>query len=185
MAYMTLNEYARHKGVEGHTVKYHIDRGNITARKDGNTWKIDPAKADAQWDAIQNPLNHKTKERLKKEGKPVVSVDEDSPIPETSDHPTTRAAAAIEKEFYTANIKRLQFEKMNGTLIEKDAVYSALFETAKGIRLVFEALPDRVIDQIQAAPSRHEALNVLKNAINEALVNVVERVEKIDFEATE
>ena len=43
---ITLAEAAEHYCVHPQTLRYHIDRGNLTARRSGNAWLIHRASLD-------------------------------------------------------------------------------------------------------------------------------------------
>lgn len=52
MARLSQRDYARHRGVRVYAVQKALKSGRITADKDG---KIDPAKADIQWEQNTDP----------------------------------------------------------------------------------------------------------------------------------
>ena len=73
------------------------------------------------------------------------------------------------KEIYNAEIARIAALKEQGLYVEKQKVYSELFYYGKQIRAAIQAIPDRFIDNILAAPNRSVAHQILINAINDAL----------------
>jgi len=59
--------------------------------------------------------------------------------------------------------------KEQGVYVERDKVYSQLFEFGKHLRVALQSIPNRVVDNMLAARSRNEAFNILSEAINETL----------------
>jgi len=68
-------------------------------------------------------------------------------------------------------VKKLDLEnkKKEGTLVLKDAVYRAFYDYGQEMRIRLEAIPDQVIDNVLASNNRHDARNILVEAIEEAL----------------
>jgi len=78
------------------------------------------------------------------------------------------------KMIYEANIKKLEYEKLKSELVEKSEVYRRLFSLGKELRISLQAIPDRIVDSVISAASRHEAHTIMYEAIASALAEIVE-----------
>lgn len=86
----------------------------------------------------------------------------------------TLAAARKAQEVYKAKIAELDYKKRTGDLVAKDEVYKALFAFGQELRTQFQAIPDRVVDNMLAASSRNEAHIILYEAITKVLENLAD-----------
>lgn len=86
----------------------------------------------------------------------------------------TLAAARKAQEVYKAKIAELDYKKRIGDLVAKDEVYKALFAFGQELRTQFQAIPDRVVDNMLAASSRNEAHIILYEAITKVLENLAD-----------
>lgn len=77
--------------------------------------------------------------------------------------------ARRKKQIYEAEIARITALKEQGLYVEKEKVYSKLFEFGQQVRSQLQAIPNRVIDNILSAKTRNEAQILLITAIDEAL----------------
>lgn len=78
------------------------------------------------------------------------------------------------KAVYESKIKELELAKLEGTLVNKADVYQKLFKLGQEMRGKFEAIPDRIIDNLLASTSRTDAHNILSTSINEVLKSISE-----------
>lgn len=191
---ISIREYARRKGCSDMAVHKAIKSGKIDAGLiiKGNKKLINPAVADAEWRTNFNPnyeRNAQLAESLsdepapprpepksnhgKREAGPVEGLPEGGP---------SIAKAKLKSEVLKAAKLELEYKEKVGTLLEKSKVYKALYEVGQEMRTSFQALPDRVIDDILAAPSRNHAHQLLFNAIAdelEKLSSIDKRLQKI------
>lgn len=102
-----------------------------------------------------------------------------TPEPEPEPEPEVQQTKPGERKSI-AELKRLQAElrvqrdavelaKLKGKLVDKDKVYSTLFAFGQELRTSLLSLPDRVIDDILAAPSRNDAHLILTKELITAL----------------
>lgn len=94
-----------------------------------------------------------------------------------NDHMTVTEAVRLEK-VYLAKKRQAEWEEMSGKLVDKDAVFKALFEIGKEVKQTIEQIPDRCIDEIFACKDRNEAHILLSKFISEALLSVATTLER-------
>lgn len=72
-------------------------------------------------------------------------------------------------QIYRAEISRITALKEQGLYVEKEKVYSKLFEFGQQVRSQLQAVPNRVIDNLLSSETRNGAYLILVTAIDEAL----------------
>jgi hypothetical protein len=65
--------------------------------------------------------------------------------------------------------KKLKLGRDRGNLVEKSKVYSDLFAFGQEIRTMLMAIPDRVLDNVLAATTRHDAHSILTEELASCL----------------
>lgn len=169
---ISVREYARRIGVDEKAIRKAIVAGKIKKGYDSKSKKIIPSAADKEYGNVVVKKPSKTNEKsipekpLKKsqqgtkvdEGDPLVAKDND-----------TYAEALRKSTIIKANTDALKLREREGQLVEKQKVFKALFAFGKEMRLKFQSIPDRVIDELLASPGRNEAHIVLSNAISDVL----------------
>lgn len=192
---ISIREYARRKGCSDMAVHKAIKSGKIDAGLiiKGNKKLINPAVADAEWRTNFNPnydRNPKLAESLSDEPPPPRAEPksnhgkrEAGPVEGLPEGGPSIAKAKLKSEVLKAAKLELEYKEKVGTLLEKSKVYKALYEIGQEMRASFQALPDRVIDDILAAPSRNHAHQILFNAIAdelEKLSSIDKRLQKVE-----
>ena len=160
------------RGCSHVAVKKAIDAGKIiNGFVEG---KIIPSIADQEWAETAGGSVQNTKLR---EGLGAVARQSSN-----SEFSEMSLAEAIRREKAArAQIEELKLQEMEGTLVLREMVYNGLFEIGKEVKETFQALPDRIIDDIRAADSRNEAYTLLVEAIAQALESVANmKVKGID-----
>jgi len=166
---VSIREYARSKGVSDTAVRKAIKSRKINAGYDAESKKIIPEIADREWgDTIIQVMPE--------------SLPADKPAANTEpgaqeitgdgiviDKDETYAEALRKDLIIKANLNALKLRMKEGEVVEKNKVYKELFAFSKQIRLRFQSVPDRVIDDVLAAPGRNEAHLILFNAITDVL----------------
>jgi hypothetical protein len=76
----------------------------------------------------------------------------------------------------------MELKERKGVLVDKAAVYKALFEIGQELRRDVMSIPDKWVDNIRAAKTRQEAHSMLYNALAESLKSISE-VDEIKFKA--
>lgn len=128
-----------------------------------------------------NPKTAKLKQTTKPPKSTQVSIPAADVAPVVPDRTTlkpvqddTLAAARKAQEVYKAKIAELDYKKRIGDLVAKDEVYKSLFAFGQELRTQFQAIPDRVVDNMLAASSRNEAHIILYEAITKVLENLAD-----------
>lgn len=188
MEKISIREFARRVGVSDVAVGKAIRSGKIVNALDYSNPKrplIDPDLALQEWGKNYDPSYQRTEKVSENMGKAVTEQKADKPKPKPKpkphvDEPTEQDAPTAPNGKSLAEIKRqaaevklhisaLELKEKRGQLVDKDKVYRALFAAGQEVRMEFQSLPDRVIDDILAAKTRNEAHAVLFNAIADAL----------------
>ena len=176
---VSIREYARSKSVSDTTIRKAIKSGKIKGGYDAESKKIIPEIADREWgDTIVQPLqtglqtSPPSKETEENNEQVItgdgVAVDKDE----------TYAEALRKDLIIKANLNALKLRMKEGDVVEKSKVYKELFSFGKQIRLRFQSIPDRIIDDVLAAPGRNEAHMILFNAISDVLEELAGTGEK-------
>lgn len=69
-------------------------------------------------------------------------------------------------------LKAIETQRKLGKLVDKETVYKELFEFGKVLREALTAIPDRIIDDILAAPDRASSHSILDQAIRTTLETI-------------
>jgi hypothetical protein len=166
---VSIREYARSKGVSDTAVRKAIKARKINAGYDTESKKIIPEIADREWGdtIIQVTPGSEPQPQIANTGKIKSNEPEGEGI--FLDKDETYAEALRKDLIIKANINALKLRMKEGEVVEKSKVYKELFAFGKQIRLRFQSVPDRVIDDVLAATGRNEAHLILFNAITDVL----------------
>jgi hypothetical protein len=159
---LSLRAYAKHRGVTEAAVRKAISQGRISKSKNG---KINPEKADKDWDKNTDPAQIK---KTTPEEKPDYSQNSAPNV-----GPSYQQSRAI-KEAYSAKLIRLQFEKESKKLISIDEVKVSAFNAARMTRDRILNIPDRVIPKLVGKTDIFEMKEILKAE----LINALEELSK-------
>jgi hypothetical protein len=177
---ISIREYAKRRGCSDTAVHKAIRAGKIVKgyKRLGEKPFIDEEIANEEWNASSNP-NY---ERVSKSGtkifeEPAAETTEAEPTPNQN---ATLAAAKRAQAVYKAKLSELEYKQKAGKLVDKDAVYKALFAAGQEMRAELQSIPDRHIDTILAAKSRNEAHKMLYEVIATALTKLAD-IEKRDL----
>lgn len=167
---MTLRQYAKKCGTTHQTVSTAIKSGLINKGWDEDEQKIIVSIADAEW-GLQFQMKRANKKTIKSASIPQQKLDDISEI--TIDEIVVGIEDAYieverKKMIIQAHRELLKLKKESGELVNKDEVYKKLFDFGKELRIAFQAIPLRIIDQLLSL-SRHEALKLLTDEINQVL----------------
>jgi hypothetical protein len=178
---ITISDVAIGKAIKTGKIDRAIDRTNPKRPK------IDPELALLEWGKNHDP-SYERAPNLSEKINPTNEVErKQAPKPTELTHvepqePQTNINSIAEIKRQTAKIKladaALELKKKQGTLVEKDKVYKALFSMGQEIRSGIQAIPDRCIDDILAASTRNEAHHVLVVALDDFLVGLSEIVNR-------
>lgn len=178
MEHISIREYARRRGCSEGLVRKSIRNGKIEesaiARDASGAVKgVYQELADQQWSANYNPQRVRSPELQSK----LTGVEPDPDIePTTYEQPATKTATMAKanqvEAVFKAKLRELEYRRKSGELISKEATYRALFALGQEIRSSLQAIPDRVIDEILAAPTRNDAHTVLTREIHDVLARL-------------
>lgn len=172
---ISIREYARRRNCSDTAVHKAIRTQKIVkgvVRDEKDRPKIDPEIADKEWSVYFDHEATQNKELAKKIPKP--STASDAPAVEGGGTQGSYAKARLALTMAKAQTAALDFKVKSGKLVDKGAVYSSLFTAGQEVRAAMQAIPDRHIDEILAAPSRNEAHTILYNVIADALEKLSE-----------
>jgi len=204
---LSRRAYARHRkerGLVGGTdaaVRKAISTGRIDVEADGT---INPAKADAQWAASTDKNKVRSADAIEKgvasaretieagEEKPVTkaqveAVETGAAEAERMDAPAggmTMAKAAAADKAYSAQLKRLKFEQLKGSLVSRKKVEAHIYDVARRERDAWMQFPAKKAALMAAdlGVDAHLMEQVLDRFIRDHLMELAEI--KIDISAS-
>jgi|SRR5690625_1492916 len=193
---VSRRKYAQMRGVSESAVRKAIASGRISVEANGT---IDPAKADAQWDAQTDPAKQrgpharrvadetKTATQRAAERKPVPKAAIDavnSTLGESGTDPTPGAAvgemsflrARMANEVLKAQTARVRLDKMKGELVDRAKATSTVFDLARRERDAWLNWPPRVAANIAAelGVDAHALEQVLDKYLRKHLADLAE-----------
>ena len=182
---ISIREFARNLGVSDVAVLKAIKAGKIVKGIDYSNPKrpkVNPKVAAEEWGRNWDPTRASAqplRERFEPTKAKPISVDKKPKVdavagktpPGSTDGESGRSLAEIKRQTAEVRLRldALELKERMGQLVDKDAVYRALFAAGQEVRTALQAIPDRVIDDVLAARSRNESHQVLYNAIADAL----------------
>lgn len=174
---VTQSQYAKDRGVSESMVRKWISTQRIVLgvyRDDkGRPWVIPHVADDELRKNLDPAYQMKAQTRAMLEGKaaPEPQAATTTPPPSKDDEPRGGSINELKKAHLLLKVKRekMELDKRAGELVEKRAVYRALFEFAAMLRSDLEAIPDRVTDDMLAAEDRHTAYSILSDDLHRVL----------------
>jgi len=143
MATMTAREYAAHRGISREAVYKAGRLGRITI----TAGRVDVEAADAAWAASGLPTpTHKAGGRTARVVQPQAPL---SAAPGSPAVPGFANSRAI-KEAWSARMMKLEYEKMDGTLVPLQEVRRQVHDAARRVRDLLMAMPDRLAPTVAA-----------------------------------
>ena len=180
MAKMTFAAYAKHRGVSPAAVTKAVKAGRVTPERDSRSSRlvIDSEKADLEWESNTDKAKQAGSNAIKEretgtEGEPQTPEPDAKDDPEAevnSNNPAhTLAKSKARREFYNAEMARLNFEQKSAKLVEAEEVKRQAFATGRIVRESLFNIPDRLAAQLasETDPNRIHAL--LTDEIRKAL----------------
>jgi hypothetical protein len=180
---ISIRQYAKSRGCSDTAVHKAIRSGKIVEGRrvddSGRPWII-PEIADREWKSSREIGTSKSAAIDKKIGATTtkataaVKQSKTEPEPPNQDGGLVQQMnkAKVVRATAQAQMAQLDYKKKAGILVEKAAVYNALFTAGREIRAAIMNIPDRYIDEIVAAQDRNRAHTILTQAIAEALESV-------------
>lgn len=188
---ISVKEFARRMQVSDTAVHKAIRAGKIVkgTAGEGKSRVIYPTVAEDEWRQAFDPsYAGRSKALDKRLAAPVATsapiagtnpdtgakVAQNAPGAAASVEDTSLAAAKRVQAVLKAQQMRLELEQAQGRLVDKNAVYDALYAAGAEVRSAIMAVPDRCIDDLMACKTRAEAFTLLHEALAEALQTVTE-----------
>ncbi len=140
---LTQSQFARKCGVSRQRINDLVKSGVVNL-VDG---RIDPEAADRAIAANADPSKAK---KLR---------------PAKSDFQAARAV----KEYYLAQLRKLEYEKESGQLVEKEQVKKDAFDTGRRVRDALLNIPDRVAATLSTENDEGRVYKILTEEIKKAL----------------
>lgn len=146
MNYCNLSEYARLRGVSSQAVKYAIETGrlkNSVRQKANGKWEVMPDIANVEWDA--NTDSTKQHNLKNKAPRPAPFIRPGFKPPE-SDAPQSGISfveAKAQREYYLAELARLEYEEKSEKLVDAEAAQQAWFKIITETKTKLMALPTK------------------------------------------
>ena len=173
---LSIRAYARHRGVVKSAVEKAIRTGRITTTPDG---KIDPARADAEWErntapravAATRPRIQPTPPRRLS-----ASIAPDSSLAGGGNYLVARGV----REGFLARLAKIQYEEKLGKLINRDEVQVERFNTNRIIRDGVLNIADRVSAQLAAETDEKKVHEILTTEIRNALNGIADGLTNVN-----
>ncbi len=165
--------YAAHRGVSHQAVGKAIKSGRITTLPDGT---IDPARADADWQAQTDPAQQRGAQAAKK-AVPVAALAAvrealhaagADPMPgETGGGEVSMMRARLANEVLKAQERKIRLAKLKGELVDRAQATALVFDLARQERDAWISWPPRVAANMAAD------LGIEAHAMEQALVRYI------------
>ena len=171
--FVTQAEFARRVGVNPQTIYNAIQSGRIKRDSDK---KINWEEEKINWVKNRDP----TKERPNTNpyGRDRVTDEKSSDDPEQfEDYNSAKTKRAI----YEAKLKKIEYEKTIGSLIEKDVIKDASFKFGKQIRDAVLTIPERV-GAVYAAQVSSEFESLLREKFPKIATEVLQLIDQKKLE---
>ena len=171
---VSLREYARRRGVSHVAVMKAIRAGRLTPEPDGT---LDPAKADAQWDARTDPA--RAPEGVVAEEKPPTEPPREERPPATEPTPqgtATFTQARTAHEISKAQRARIQVQRLREEVVDRAQATAEVFRLARRERDAWVNWPARVAALMAAelGLEPHAMQKVLEGHVREHLNELAE-----------
>ncbi len=150
---LSRRDYAKHRGVSDTAVRKAIESGRITLVND----KIDPDKADKEWDKNTNPAYN----------------------PNKADTTSSRSAPAlheIKAQLLLADLqlKRMDVDERKGKSLNADEVHREAFEVTRLSREKLLSTPRKFIPLCMKEKDPEKQIKIAEDHIRKALFDLTE-----------
>ncbi len=176
VTYMTVAEYARHRGCDEKAVRKAVSEGRISAMERDGRKAIDPEVADIQWarntrarvrtgqePPVRNPTHPQT------HGLP---AGDDDPI--TAPRLLTYEEARRRRELAEAQKAELQLAELQGDLIRTADVRAAYAKRAAGLRDALLQIPARLAAVVAAEGDQAKCHDILQAELHQVLGQITD-----------
>ncbi len=175
---VSLREYARRRGVSHVAVMKAIRAGRFTPEPDGT---LDPAKADAQWDARTDPARAPERSEPAEETPPAETrpAEPRPPVPAGESAPqgaATFTQARTAHEIAKAQRARIQVQRLREEVVDRAQATAEVFRLARRERDAWVNWPARVAALMAAelGLDAHVMQKVLEAHVRDHLTELAE-----------
>ena len=176
---VSLREYARRRGVSHVAVMKAIKAGRLTPEPDGT---LDPAKADAQWDARTDPARApEPPEDEPEQADETSAADTPAERRPTAAEPALQGAATFTQartahEIAKAQRTRIQVQRLRGEVVDRAQATAEVFRLARRERDAWVNWPARVAALMAAelGVEPHAMQKILEAHVREHLNELAE-----------
>jgi hypothetical protein len=165
---VSAKSYADHRGVSHVAVMKAIKAGRITAVKDGHKWSIDKDKADREWSLNTNESHHSSV------GGSVPSTQASNVVARDNHNGPSYAQSRAIKEAYAARLKKLEYEKEMGMLVDAEQIRHEWTRLGISIKEKMLAIPNRLSGQIAGIQDPAQIKRLMLEEIRNALTEVAD-----------
>jgi hypothetical protein len=183
---LSIEEYAKHRGVDARAVRYALERGRISTNSDR---LIETTEADADWEKNTNHRNARYGPKTKH--RPVLSAAR-LPNPPRKSSPAARevaeeaqaaipsgggisfAQARAAKEVYEARLKKIELEKAQGDLLPRRQIEIHAFNVHRITRDAILNIPIRIATQLAGEPDPMTVTEILEAELRLVLNQLAE-----------
>ena len=167
MIKVTVEQYAKHKGIVGRSVRRYLADGMIpesaVIREGKRRIFIDQEKADKSLE------NATTRKELLAVEKPIAEADMMTAATKAGTSGLSFHEARTLSQRYKAALLKIELEERTGKLIDAEKVKSAAFAQARTVRDALLNIPDRVSPILAAERDQLKVADLLTNEIRAAL----------------
>lgn len=190
---IALSLYADLMGCTINAVKEAIESGKIDKGVDrsGKKPKIFPDIATIEWARNHAPEKIQNKELKANLTKALMDAGDIDPLnlgddDELDEDTSLNDADRIER-IYKAKIRKLDYEKLMGIYVLAEDVKKSQFAVFQALRVSLQAIPEATVDKVMTAKTRKDAVNIMRDAIEAALLKTanLENIEKIEVDEDE
>lgn len=164
-------------GVSPTAVRNAIRDGRITAQPDG---RLDPDAARREWTASTDPSRSRvrTSSKVREQG---AQPAKGAQPPDEPAQPSAFQLHRADKEGWTAQLRRLEYERKAGRLVDAEEVHNAVFTLARTARDRWLNWPNRVaaimaheigIDPVTGKADANSVAIVLERMVREHLTEM-------------
>jgi hypothetical protein len=160
---MTMNAYAKYRGVSHTAVSKAARTGRITLVNG----RVDPVTADRDWKRNSEPVPH---------GGQIVGEDTPAPgreVPGKGAQPGPRdpetatfARSRALRETVKARLANLEYDQKRGKLVDAEEVRSHFYKLARAARDMLHSIPDRLAPRLVGETDSHKIHTMITEEID-------------------
>ena len=171
--WLTVAQYAKHRGVDRRRVYYYIEHGNLEGcLRDGKRGQeINRDKADAALEQNLDKISNRPGSRPNGKESNQRRIPEDAAEKTRSAGTSGMSLADAQKiqAQYKAALMKLEYEEKNKTLVKVDQVEADFFNIARRVRDSILNIPDRISAELASTTDTHLVSERLTNELIAAL----------------